>query len=358
MSYQIYLHSWEQSILSLTQAMTMLKAGLGVSLESSVVFSSETVNPLLLDQLKQQSQHLQVVVSALRANFLFDLNLDHPLQIAWQDEDNFLSNISFAPHKLDKNSYQLQQAAAHLKQGLLLAQLANLIPTLLVIEQKYFPINAPNLNILDIEQYLSNVAANLVEVARTKLILRQAQDATLITFKSKYSQIEHYAILIGAQSNPQPLLRLHSSCFTGDVLGSLYCDCGGQLQRAIKDISEHGGGIILYIMQEGRGIGLVNKMRCYNLQHLGFDTVQANEILGFNKDDRDFFAAASILKQLGLNNFKLLSNNPAKKEALQKLGLNIVAMMPHTAGINAHNICYLKTKISKMGHHINLHDQL
>jgi GTP cyclohydrolase II len=353
MPYQQYLNSKEQSILAMSQAITMLRAGLGVRIENSVVFSSETVNPLLLKQLKQHAKHLQVIISPSRANYLFNLNVTSPLQIAFADEENFLSNVSFSHHKLNKSLYACNEAVSYAKQALLLAQLANLIPTLLIIEQKYFSASAPNLEILDIEQYLKNISTNLVEAARSKIILRHAKDATLVTFQNKHSQTEHYALLIGEQNHHNPLVRLHSSCFTGDVLASLYCDCGEQLQAAIKYMSDHGGGVLLYIMQEGRGIGLVNKMRCYNLQQMGFDTVEANEILGFNKDDRDFFAAANILNQLSLNNIKLLSNNPAKKEALEKLGLTVLEMISHTAGINPHNLCYLKTKISKMGHNIN-----
>jgi len=146
------------------------------------------------------------------------------------------------------------------------------------------------------------------------------------------------------------LIRIHSECLTGDALGSLRCDCGEQLQEAMKRISEEGRGAILYLRQEGRGIGLVNKIRAYNLQDQGADTVEANERLGFGADMRDYSICASMLEHLGTSQVRLMTNNPRKINALKDLGINVVGREPIQADSNPHNVQYLSTKAGKLGH--------
>jgi len=146
------------------------------------------------------------------------------------------------------------------------------------------------------------------------------------------------------------LIRIHSECLTGDALGSLRCDCGEQLQEAMKRISEKGRGAILYLRQEGRGIGLVNKIRAYNLQDQGADTVEANERLGFGADMRDYSICASMLEHLGATEVRLMTNNPRKIDALRALGINVVEREPIQANSNPHNVQYLSTKAGKLGH--------
>ena len=145
-------------------------------------------------------------------------------------------------------------------------------------------------------------------------------------------------------------MRLHSSCLTGDVLGSLKCDCGPQLRGGIARIAADGGGILLYLQQEGRGIGLLNKLRAYALQDQGFDTVDANLRLGFEPDERDFAIAAAMLRSLDVNAVRLLSNNPAKAAALAAGGVRVTALVPHQLGENPHNSAYLATKRDRSGH--------
>src|SRR6185437_11268514 len=156
---------------------------------------------------------------------------------------------------------------------------------------------------------------------------------------------EHYAIVIGQSSTQSPVLaRLHSECFTGDLLGSLKCDCGEQLRGAIKEISNAGNGILLYLAQEGRGIGLINKLRAYRLQDQGFDTIEANERLGFEADERRYAIAARMLKLLGYNAVRLMTNNPDKVAALEAEGVKVTARVRHAFPHNAHNRAYLETK--------------
>jgi len=149
---------------------------------------------------------------------------------------------------------------------------------------------------------------------------------------------------------PALLARLHSACFTGDLLGSLKCDCGPQLHAALNQIGAEGHGVLLYLNQEGRGIGLANKMRAYSLQDQGFDTVEANHRLGFEDDERDFKLGAEILKKMGFAAVRLMTNNPNKVAMMQAAGLTVTERVPLKAGRNAHNAGYLDTKAAKSGH--------
>ncbi|MDC1297506.1 GTP cyclohydrolase II, partial [Octadecabacter sp.] len=162
---------------------------------------------------------------------------------------------------------------------------------------------------------------------------------------------EHYAIEIGHPDRSKPVLtRLHSACFTGDVLGSLKCDCGPQLRGAMAQMGVEGAGVLLYLNQEGRGIGLANKMRAYSLQDQGFDTVEANHRLGFEDDERDFRIGATILKNMGFSDVRLLTNNPAKVAKLESCGLTVSERVALKVGENSYNQNYLATKAAKSGH--------
>ena len=156
-------------------------------------------------------------------------------------------------------------------------------------------------------------------------------------------------MVIGAPKNPG-LTRLHSECFTGDLLGSLKCDCGEQLRGAIAAIAKAGGGVLLYLAQEGRGIGLINKLRAYRLQDQGYDTIEANERLGFEADERLYAVAARMLQLLGFNTIRLMTNNPEKVEGLTKAGVTVAERVPHAFAANPHNAGYLRTKAEKAGH--------
>jgi GTP cyclohydrolase II len=162
---------------------------------------------------------------------------------------------------------------------------------------------------------------------------------------------EHYAVEIGRPDRKAPVLvRLHSACFTGDVLGSLKCDCGPQLNGALAQMAEAGAGVLLYLNQEGRGIGLANKLRAYSLQDQGFDTVEANHRLGFEDDERDFRIGAALLKRMGIGQVRLLTNNPRKVEMLESCGIEVVERVPLAVGLNPLNAGYLRTKAQKSGH--------
>jgi GTP cyclohydrolase II len=199
--------------------------------------------------------------------------------------------------------------------------------------------------------YDGAAAGLLRQVTSARVPLEGAENARILAFRPLDGGAEHLAIMIGDPQRPGPILaRLHSECFTGDLLGSLKCDCGQQLRGAIAQISAAGGGVVLYLAQEGRGIGLINKLRAYALQDQGFDTIEANERLGFDPDERLFLPAAEMLRLLGYTKVRLMTNNPDKVEALRQFGIDVVERVPHAFPTNEHNEFYLSTKKAKSGH--------
>lgn len=198
---------------------------------------------------------------------------------------------------------------------------------------------------------LLSASSPLHPVAAARLPMDAAEAGRLHIFRPDDGAEEHYAVEIGRPDRSKPVLaRLHSACFTGDVLGSLKCDCGPQLRGALTQMGEAGAGVLLYLNQEGRGIGLANKMRAYSLQDQGFDTVEANHRLGFEDDERDFRLGAAILQRLGFSQVRLLTNNPNKIAMMEKTGVHVAERVALKVGENAHNQHYLATKASKSGH--------
>lgn len=190
-----------------------------------------------------------------------------------------------------------------------------------------------------------------VKFAASAKLPTQWGDFTLHGFEDEATGKEHVALVCGDISGEQPVLcRLHSECLTGDCLFSLRCDCGPQLQYAMQTIGEAGRGVILYLRQEGRGIGLLNKIRAYELQDGGADTVEANEQLGFAADGREYEICKPMLEHLGLSSLRLLTNNPAKISAVESMGFSVDEIVPVKTGANAHNENYLQVKVDKMGH--------
>jgi GTP cyclohydrolase II len=175
-------------------------------------------------------------------------------------------------------------------------------------------------------------------------------DTQIVAFRASDDGEEHVALVIGAFGGKPPLVRLHSECLTGDVFGSLKCDCGPQLKEALRIIGAAGGGVLLYLRQEGRGIGLANKLRAYALQDRGLDTVDANRRLGFADDERNYGHAAAMLRALGIEEVHLLTNNPNKVAGLEAAGISVAARVAHHMPANPHNADYLATKRKKSGH--------
>lgn len=232
-----------------------------------------------------------------------------------------------------------------------LAKKTGLLPAALLRESG--DEQALNLTMDEVTQALKLPPAPLMMSDPATLPLEHAEDARVVTFRDG-DGLTHLAVLSGnAQNAEAPLVRLHSSCVTGDLLGSLRCDCGDQLHMALEAIGKSGAGILLYLNQEGRGIGLANKLHTYRLQDQGMDTVEANQALGFAADERDFSLAAQMLKALGVARIRLLTNNPRKQQVLEQQGITITERVPLMAIARGHNSAYLDAKRSKLGHFQN-----
>jgi GTP cyclohydrolase II len=194
--------------------------------------------------------------------------------------------------------------------------------------------------------------ADLRLVARARLPNRFAAQGEILAFRADGDTNEHVALILGEPDGTPPLVRIHSECLTGDALGSLKCDCGPQLGAALAAIAASGWGILLYLRQEGRSIGLVNKLRAYALQDQGYDTVDANLRLGFADDERDFAVAARMLAKVPRNVIRLLTNNPRKVAALEAAGIEVVERVPLQVGASPDNQAYLATKRDRSGHQL------
>ena len=345
--------------MSVERAIAALKTGRPVRVrgpEAISVLSVETATAELL-QLLDSGETAKLLLSGQRAAALNLANIreaadpSRPVLIersAWLDAQaarelvdpgrDFERSPVGPLHPLPLASEQESHAA------LTLARRAGLLPALWVLPDR--PVPAVNVGVDEIEAAIPHV----VLVSRAKLPLDGLASTQIIAFRAGDDGQEHVALVVGAFGGEPPLVRLHSECLTGDVFGSLRCDCGPQLKQALRLIAESGGGILLYLRQEGRGIGLANKLRAYALQDRGLDTVDANLRLGFNDDERDYTHAAGMLRALGATEVRLLTNNPSKVEGLEKAGIRVVERVGHMMPPNPHNIDYLATKRTKSGH--------
>jgi GTP cyclohydrolase II len=267
----------------------------------------------------------------------FDLSL----ATALADPQRDLATPLKGPFRTLENLRPLATAAA-----LRLARIAGLLPAF------FADGGDPEVTLTPADIDAHEDAGRLSVAVRARLPVASAEDAEIVAFRSPESADEHVALVIGQPDGRPPLVRLHSECLTGDVLGSLKCDCGPQLHAALREIEAAGWGILLYLRQEGRGIGLVNKLRAYALQDQGFDTVDANTRLGFAVDARDFRVAARMLDLLGQRRVRLLTNNPAKVIGLEGAGIRVVERVPHHLPPNPHNERYLATKRDRTGHQL------
>ncbi|HEY7671316.1 MAG TPA: GTP cyclohydrolase II [Gammaproteobacteria bacterium] len=234
-----------------------------------------------------------------------------------------------------------------------LAKAGKLLPSLLGFDAQGLDDDDSSLVSVDvaaIERH-AGLARNLKRTSQSRVPLAAAEESRVVLFRDEQGLGEHVAVVIG---NPDLRgivpVRLHSACLTGDLLGSLRCDCGEQLRAAVRRIAELGGGVLLYLDQEGRGIGLANKLRAYAIQDTGLDTVDADRHLGFHADERNYDVAAALLHELGIRRIRLLTNNPRKIDALKQHGIDVVGRMPLLAPTNTHNERYLRAKRERSGH--------
>jgi GTP cyclohydrolase II len=255
------------------------------------------------------------------------------------------SRINHVPLDVDAAAIKLVKWALRLP-PVIAAEVPRAVAETLQCEQAIMQAVASDVLAADMRQ-----AARLRQVASARVPLAGAENTRLVSFRPAAGGIEHIAIVIGEPSRHDPvLMRIHSECFTGDLLGSLKCDCGEQLRGAIRLIGEAGGGVLLYLAQEGRGIGLISKLKAYALQDQGYDTVDANTRLGFDVDERIFAPAAEMLRQLGFSAVRLMTNNPNKVEGLERFGITVAERVAHKFPPNPHNERYLDVKKSRTGH--------
>ena len=337
-----------------------LRMGVPVVLGDLLVAAAETVTAARLAQM-QGMGHLALVITAWRADTLkaraYDgdiarLRLPKDANLAWVRAVADPADDLRTPMKGPFESLRNGDVRFH-RSAIALAKAARLLPSALVL-----PLSDPvwfaaqhSLTCLAEATTFPGEAAPLDEIVSARLPLEVSEAGRLHIFRPEDGSEEHYAVEIGHPPRNQPVLaRLHSACFTGDLLGSLKCDCGPQLRGALKHMGDEGEGVLLYLNQEGRGIGLANKMRAYSLQDQGFDTVEANHRLGFEDDERDFRLGADILKRMGFSQVRLMTNNPAKIARLADCGLTVTERVPLKVGETRFNHHYLATKAKKSGH--------
>ncbi|MCW3834913.1 GTP cyclohydrolase II [Sphingomonas canadensis] len=337
------------------RAIDALRRGWPVTVGTLALLPVETADPARLMAFDPDSS-APLLISAGRAATLKLTNqkdaADGPVLVArtpWLDFDTATAladpQLDLAtPMKGPFHALPIADAGAAAA-ALQLARIAGLLPAFFAL-----PGAAPGLTAEDIAAHED--AARLRLASRARLPVAAAEDAEIAAFRSDDGGQEHVALLIGQPNGNPPLVRLHSECLTGDVLGSLKCDCGPQLDAAIAAIRAGGWGILLYLRQEGRGIGLINKLRAYALQDQGFDTVDANTRLGFAVDARNFAVAAQMLKLLGQPRVRLLTNNPDKVAGLEAAGVAVAERVPHKLPPNPHNERYLATKRDRTGHQL------
>ncbi len=348
------------NIEKLARARADLRMGVPVVLSDGVILAVETLNVERLHDLCSFGE-AQLALTDWRARTLkvrvYDGDLARialPLapKLDWvrsmADPADDLNMPMKGPHKIVRD-----EGSALARAGIQLAKASRLLPAVLCL-----PLDSPagfahqhDLTFVDQAAVMNTQLSPMDRVVHARLPLTVSEAGRLHVFRPEDGGEEHYAVEIGNPDRSQPVLaRLHSACFTGDLLGSLKCDCGPQLHGALSQMGTEGQGVLLYLNQEGRGIGLANKMRAYALQDQGFDTVEANHRLGFEDDERDFRIGAEILRKLGFSDVRLMTNNPAKIARMESCGITVQERVPLKVGENPHNHDYLETKSAKSGH--------
>jgi GTP cyclohydrolase II len=344
---------------AIQRAIAALRTGRSVRIEADpplTVASVETATPSLLAMLDSDNQ-APLLLSGRRASTLSLANERdaadpaQPVLVArdtWLDPAAALTiadpSQDFARAPIGPLRPLQLEAPETASAALRLARSAGLLPALWVLADAE-AVTVPVSQLTD-----EALRPEVQLVARARLPLDDLPDTQIFAFRGSDDGQDHVALLVGAFGGKPPLVRLHSECLTGDVFGSLKCDCGPQLKEALRLIGEAGGGILLYLRQEGRGIGLANKLRAYALQDRGLDTVEANLRLGFEDDERDFAHAAAILRELGIGEVRLLTNNPRKVAGLEGEGIKVAERVAHHMPANPHNADYLAVKQAKSGH--------
>ena len=341
---------------SVERAIAALRAGRPIAIGEVTILSVETATEAMLDLLDPLGR-APLLLSGERAaalglgNLREAGDLSHAVQVHRSDWLDRSSARALADPSLDFDRGPIGPLAAEpvgsgeeAQAALTLARLAGVLPALWLVAGDAQA------------QVAVEAIADAVQVPQVRLLTRARlpvdgfADTQIVAFRDSGTGEEHVALLVGAFGGKPPLVRLHSECLTGDVFGSLKCDCGPQLKEALRLIGAAGGGVLLYLRQEGRGIGLANKLRAYALQDRGLDTIEANLRLGFADDERGYGVAAAMLRALGVDEVRLLTNNPAKVAGLEAAGIGVAERVAHHMPTNPHNADYIATKKAKSGH--------
>lgn len=346
----------------LARARADLRMGVPVVFEDgAVILAAETLNEARLAHLRTLGTVPVLAVTGWRAQTLKARAYDGDIARVLLPPDATLSWVQAiadpaddlrAPMKGPLQTARDGSADLH-RAAIALTKAARLLPAALVVSLDDAAGFAAQYNLTSVsaDAAMDTGLSPLNPIISARLPLDVSEAGRLHIFRPDDGAEEHYAVEIGKPDRSKPVLsRLHSACFTGDLLGSLKCDCGPQLRGALGQMGAEGAGVLLYLNQEGRGIGLANKMRAYSLQDQGFDTVEANHRLGFEDDERDFRIGAEILKRMGFDAVRLLTNNPAKVAKMESCGVSVTERVPLKVGENVHNHAYLATKAAKSGH--------
>lgn len=311
-----------------------------------------------------------IVLSANRCKALGINSNNKPCSLLiskdWKSLDIISLCLPPSTKKLEFNGVIIETANGIASSALLILRQARLLPAAIMslisnvqienIRNWCFKNDLINVDLEDIRTYETLSADNLVMAVKANVPLAYTDNCEILVFRPRDGGHEHFCLIFGKtrqitnNSRINPLVRIHSQCITGDILDSLRCDCGEQLKHSVKMMADANEGVLIYLAQEGRDIGLLNKLRAYTLQENGIDTVQANEDLGFNDDERLYYPAKKILSELKINSIKLITNNPKKVNHLKALGINVTERIPVQIKPNKHNKKYLDTKSKKSGH--------
>lgn len=340
----------------LARALAELRRGAVIVVDGMLVTSAEAVSPAHFTSMQQMGA-VQLVLTDRRASVLKVRAYDGSVARVVLPDDARLSLVQLlADPSQDlsspmKGPFETEREgdASVAKMAVALCKRAGLLPAALICSGP-----APELQHFEGEtlaKAMEDDAFSLTRFADAHVPLALATGARLYGFRPSDGGPDHFAVVVGNPSRSEPVLvRAHSECFTGDLLGSLKCDCGPQLRTALAQISANGSGVLLYLAQEGRGIGMANKLRAYSLQDEGFDTVDANHRLGFEDDERDFRVAALMLQSLGFSAVRVMTNNPRKLAAFEQHGFEVAGREPLAVGQTVQNAAYLATKARRSGH--------
>ena len=375
------MHEADRGLFDLRRGRPLhVTTGLGLAPDDAILLATvEGLTDQTLEQLRdvdsgplrlavtQYRAHAMGLVAAPPAGHVPDRSAslhtgDVSLGLNGETSPDQIWRLSSGLGRPTTGTFDLRAASASEIGGLTLARLGQLLPAVVSV-----PVDSTGARALgeplasgailsvttaQIEALVGNVEVEVTLVSDGPVPLEEAEDARFVCFREANGILEHVAILIGTREHwpDQVPVRLHSACLTGDLFGSLRCDCGQQLRGSLRVFAARGGGVLLYLAQEGRGIGLGNKLRAYALQQQGLDTVDADCTLGFGADERRYDAAVEMLRHLRIERIQLLTNNPEKVRALQAAGINVVDRLPLYGTLNRHNLPYVKAKVDRAGH--------